>query len=829
MAGQIAEAYVQIIPTTTGIASGIADELGDSGEKGGKSLVSRLMGTFKKLAVAAGIGKLVKSALDAGGAVQQSFGGLETIYGDAAAAAQSYAREAASAGISMNSYAEQAVSFGAALKQAYGGDTTAAMQAANTAILDMADNSAKMGTDMSAIQAAYQGFAKQNYTMLDNLKLGYGGTKTEMERLLADATAISGIEYNIDNLGDVYDAIHVIQQDLGLTGVAAEEASTTLTGSFGAMKAAATNFLADLALGNDLSASLGTLTNSIVTWAGNMLPMVANIIGALPQTITTLLTGLAPMLLSTGMDAIMQLGAGIAAALPGLISSIAAMIPQIVSGIAAVVPQLLSVGTEIVTNLWMGIVGAIPGLVAAIPGMISEIAAGFSSSVGIIANAAISLFQGLGDAIPVVIPQIVAALPEIITSIVTALAGMSADLIIAGMQMMVALAEGLVQAIPQVLAAIPQIWEGIKAGLAAAWPELQAAGREIMEAIKSGISAMLGSIGELAQQIWEPIKAKASEIWTSISGVVSSAWQAIKNAVKVGIMLVASVIGAAVQIITLPFQMIWENCKSFVVPIWESIKAKVSAAMEAIGNTITSVWSAITSFLGPALTALQSAFSSVWSAITGAVSAAWSAIKSAVSAGANAVKSVMSSVFSAAAATVSGIWNGIKSTITNVMNSVKSTVQNAINKVKSIVNFSWSLPHLKLPHFSIVGEFSLHPPSVPHLSVSWNAKGAVLTAPTIFGMQGNTLLGGGEAGPEAVAPISVLQRYIRDAVSGSTVDATFEMNGGNAELIAIVKDLSDKLDNLKVVLNTGALVGGIASEMDSRLGELGLRTERGLA
>ena len=218
MAGNIATAYVQIIPTTEGIASGISESLGGEGAKGGKKFASRFLsgaGKFLKIggvAAAAGFIALTKSAMEAGGALQQSFGGLDTIYGDASEGAKAYAREAASAGITMNSYAEQAVSFGAALKQAYGGDTQKAMEAANTAILDMADNSAKMGTDMSAIQSAYQGFAKQNYTMLDNLALGYGGTKTEMERLLADATALSGVEYNIDNLGDVYEAIHVIQE-----------------------------------------------------------------------------------------------------------------------------------------------------------------------------------------------------------------------------------------------------------------------------------------------------------------------------------------------------------------------------------------------------------------------------------------------------------------------------------------------------------------------------------------------------------------------------------------------------------------------------------------
>lgn len=260
----LGDAYINIIPKAPGIKNNIEGLIGDSGagEAAGKKVGAGFASTLKRVVVAAGIGKVIKDAFSAGGDLQQSFGGLETIYGEAAGAAKEFAMQAAEAGISANSYAEQAVSFGAALKQAYGGDTVAAMQAANTAIMDMADNSAKMGTDIGSIQAAYQGFAKQNYTMLDNLKLGYGGTRSEMERLLADAQELSGVEYNIDNLGDVYDAIHVIQEDLGLTGVAAAEAESTLTGSAAAMKASWTNLMAALTTGEGLDTAMENLIRS---------------------------------------------------------------------------------------------------------------------------------------------------------------------------------------------------------------------------------------------------------------------------------------------------------------------------------------------------------------------------------------------------------------------------------------------------------------------------------------------------------------------------------------------------------------------------------------
>ena len=195
----LGQAYVQIIPSAKGISGAISSIIEPEATSSGKSAGINIGSAIKAAIAAAGIGVALKSALEAGGNLQQSFGGLDTLYGDAAKAAKEYAVEAAQAGISANSYAEQAVSFGAALKSAFGGDTVKAAEAANVAILDMADNSAKMGTDITSIQTAYQGFAKQNYTMLDNLKLGYGGTKAEMERLLADAEKLSGVKYNIDN------------------------------------------------------------------------------------------------------------------------------------------------------------------------------------------------------------------------------------------------------------------------------------------------------------------------------------------------------------------------------------------------------------------------------------------------------------------------------------------------------------------------------------------------------------------------------------------------------------------------------------------------------
>jgi phage-related protein len=411
---ELGKAYIQVIPTTKGIKGELESQMGDAGESAGKKSGARIGSAIKSAILAVGIGEAIKSAVTAGADLQQSFGGLDTIYGEAADAAKRYAAEAAAAGISANDYAEQAVSFGASLKQAFGGDTVKAAEAANIAILDMADNAAKMGTDISSIQNAYQGFAKGNYTMLDNLKLGYGGTRSEMERLLKNAQEISGVEYDIDNLGDVYDAIHVIQGELGLTGVAADEAATTFSGSLGAMKAAAANVLGNLALGEDIGPSLEVLGQTVSTFlSANLFPMVSNIVSTLPSALAGLITTLAPQLIPAGVELLVNLMHGLAETVPDLLIQVAAMIPDIVSTLLDNLPALV----EGAVNLFVGIIQAIPiilpDLIRAIIGMIPKIVQTLIRATPQIFKGALQMLGGLLQAIPNVLKGAVMGLWDI--------------------------------------------------------------------------------------------------------------------------------------------------------------------------------------------------------------------------------------------------------------------------------------------------------------------------------------------------------------------------------------------------------------------------------
>ena len=382
MAGtSLGTAYVQITPSARGIKGSITNTLGGEAKSAGTSVGSKIGAFAKKAIVAAGIGTalvgVIKGAMSEGAKLQQSYlGGLDTLYGDAADGARAYAREAANAGISMNEYSEQAVSFGAALKAAYGGDTTKAMETANTAILDMADNAAKMGTPLESIQNAYQGFAKQNYTMLDNLKLGYGGTKSEMERLLADAQELTGVEYNIDNLGDVYDAIHAIQGNLGLTGVAAKEASETFSGSFAAMKASAQNVLGSLALGENLQPALSNLLSTVDTFVfNNLIPMITTIVRNLPTLIWTVFTEGIPMLVEHAVNFLSEAAANLGTLAEGLTTE------KVKTWAVETIPKLLTAAGQLISKLAKGFIDNLPKIVVAIGTIAKNIVYGLGQAI----------------------------------------------------------------------------------------------------------------------------------------------------------------------------------------------------------------------------------------------------------------------------------------------------------------------------------------------------------------------------------------------------------------------------------------------------------------
>lgn len=513
----LGKAYVQIIPKATGINEKIKEQVspgaGAAGKEAGNSFVNKFAKIAGGAAIGATVAKGLKAALDEGAKVQQSFGGLDTLYGDASEAAKNYAKEAAAAGISMNDYAEQAVSFGASLKAAFEGDTAKAAEAANTAILDMADNAAKMGTPLENIQNAYQGFAKQNYTMLDNLKLGYGGTKSEMERLLSDATKLSGVEYNMDNLGDVYEAIHVIQEDLGLTGVAAQEAATTFSGSFGAMKASAANFLADLTTGGDIQASMTQLITSVGTFvSGNLLPMLWNIATALPgalstalsigaQTVMTeapklissLITGIqtnVPVLVERGKALALSIRDGIVQNAPVMYEQAKQLITEYAGKIAEYAPQLLEKGKELLVTLGNGILENIPVLSENIVSVMDSVSKYIMDNLPTLATTVAGILENLGATIVNKIPVIVGA---------------------------------IVKAAPIVLKAVINIGTSIQRNLNALVPQIARAGMTIIAGLARGIGgSAVGLVRAAMNRIKQAMEQPIQQAKNTLSGIIDN-------------------------------------------------------------------------------------------------------------------------------------------------------------------------------------------------------------------------------------------------------------------------------------------------------------------
>ncbi len=405
---ELGKAYVQIVPSAQGIKSALTEmfdeETDGLGEQTGQSIGQELIGTLKKVIAAAGIGKIISDSINMGGALQQSLGGVETLFKDSADTVKEYAAQAyRTVGLSANDYMEQTTSFAASLLSSVSQDTDAAAQLANMAMVDMADNANKMGTDMQDIQNAYQGFAKQNYTMLDNLKLGYGGTQAEMQRLLNDATKISGVKYDLGNLADMYSAIHIIQQEMDITGTTAKEAATTLTGSFAAMKAAAENVMGNWSTGADLTEPLQALADTAQTFlVDNLLPMIGNVLAGIPEIVYSLV----PELLQTGTELLSSLAQGFTEGIPEFFSTALPQLLAFTDQLRDNAASFVDAGLNLITQLLNGLIAGLPDLIAYVPDIIINIC-------GIIND---NMPKILGEGVAIIV-QLIAGLVQTVPSL----------------------------------------------------------------------------------------------------------------------------------------------------------------------------------------------------------------------------------------------------------------------------------------------------------------------------------------------------------------------------------------------------------------------------
>lgn len=543
MATELGKAYVQVIPSAKGIGGMLKKSMGGDMDSAGTSLGKGLGSKIKAAIIAAGIGKVLKTAIFEGAKLEQSLGGVETLFKGSAGRVKKYAAEAyRTAGMSGNEYMENVTSFSAAMISSLGGNTKKAAKLSNQAITDMSDNANKMGTDLSMVTQTYQSLARGQYQMLDNLKLGYGGTKGEMQRLLNDAEKLTGKKYDISSFSDVTQAIHAIQTQMGITGTTAKEAASTISGSFNMMKSAAKDFLGNLTLGRDVSKSMENLVTSTGTFLSNLLPALGNIAKGLVNVIGTTF----PQMFS-------KIGNSLGASMPGLISKGLTMVTQFTASLRKNAGKFVSAGMEMLLKLAQGWANSMPVMIQKIPQIITNIAGLINDNAPKImvtgGKIIITLVKGLINAIPTLIaniPQILRAMWNAFTafnwmslgsSMISGIAGALrigiGSLFSAAQSLCVTIVNAFIN-LPTVLfnagaTAIVHLIQGFRS----AWGVITSIGGRIVVAVISGLVS-------LASRMWSSAKSAASRMFSAFRAV---SWGSVGTHIISGI--IRGIAGAA--------------------------------------------------------------------------------------------------------------------------------------------------------------------------------------------------------------------------------------------------------------------------------------------
>lgn len=746
-----------------GIGSGVA--------KVGKGLA--IAGTAAATAVTALVSKSVGAFAD----YEQLTGGVETLFGAGGRSVEEYAQSVGksvsdiqgkydslmsaqnavlenankaymTAGMSANEYMDTVTGFSASLISSLGGDTNKAADYANSALVDMSDNANKMGTDMESIKNAYQGFAKQNYTMLDNLKLGYGGTQEEMKRLLSDAEKLTGQRYDISSFADITQAIHAIQTQMDITGTTAKEASTTISGSWGSLKAAFQNVLVELTTGGDMfDQSLDALINTAVTFGQNIIPaikgalsgvgyLIEGLAPVIGETIPPLINDLAPTLANSAVSLISSLVNGLTQNATQFSECLSNMIIVAVAGISTVVPQLLDAASKIVSNLMQGLTNSMPQIVNGAVTLIEGLVNGLVNNIPLLIMGAVQLVASLANGLIANLPRIIDAGVNLITGIVSASYSMMPQIIQNGMQLVVNLAVGLVRAIPQLIAALPRITGAIVKGFKSVnWFDL-------------GL--------QLIKSIWEGIKSIGSEMWNGVKEKTSELWGGVKNVVSEKL----------------------NNIKSTYDAHGRGLKGATFAAIEGVKEYYRTGYDAINQLTGGKLGEVVNAVGEKMEVVKGKFSEAFGNVK-------NTVMTIFENIKNGITEKISAAVNKVK----EIFGSIADKVSEVWGKIKGII---------KAPKIVQKGTVSIAGVStpIPKLGLEWNAKGGIMTRPTAFGYANGKVQMGGEAGAEAILPLRTfwnnLSQYIAESNKGGntiTNEIKIVINADNKTADEIADDV----------------------------------------
>lgn len=707
------------------------------------SIAQQALGVFSGQMMTRAVDSLVnlgKTALDSVGALEQNVGGVETLFGDTADAVIAAADRAyQTAGMSANDYMSTVTSFSASLLQSLSGNTEEAAKVADMAIIDMADNANKMGTSMDMIQNAYQGFAKQNYTMLDNLKLGYGGTKTEMERLLADAQELTGVKYDINNLNDVYQAIHVIQEEMGITGTTAKEASETLEGSMAAAKAAWDNFMNGSSDADQLADAFATAADNIVNNLAEIVPRFAETLpalaGAIVSQIPDLAAAIVPAVLSAGQsileqarDAVLDfdfegmaemvvesitdfingdglrsfLGClvdiftgivnGISSMLPTLLPALVELIAYTVTTLIDQLPALLDCALQLIMGLADGILAALPALIEALPEVISSIVQFLISAVPQIIDAGIELLGALVEAIPVIVVELAKAVPDIITAIIDVLAELPdligevfaeivTDLVEWGTDMgskAQKLISDLCTKVSNVLRNLPgQIWTH----LVNAVTRVVQWGQQMLSNASTAMSNLLSKVNSIIQQL-------PGKIWThlvnTVTKVVQWGQQMLSNA-STAMSNMLSKVNSIIQ--ELPGK-IWTHLVNAVNKVVAWGQQMVSNASTAASNMLSKVASTLQQLPGKIWDYLSQAAQKVVTWGTQLAQKGAAAATQLFNSIVNGLASLPSKMAEIGSNIISGIWNGISSGWSWLTNKVSSLASSLLDAAKNALGIN---------------------------------------------------------------------------------------------------------------------------------------------